>query len=72
MQPELEGFTREVGAQLLDQNILEVTVFAFTEELPNVLIAESSEGRDLKLKEMVLRWVEIDCVDSTWICETKG
>lgn len=59
-------------AQLLDQDVVEVGVFAFAKELPDILIAESGERGDLEFKEMVLRGVEIDCVDSAAVFEAES
>lgn len=47
MQPELECFRREMGAEFLDEHVAEVGVLAFAEELPEVLVAECCEGGDL-------------------------
>lgn len=59
-------------AQLLDQDVFEVAVLAFAEELPYVLVAKSSEGRNLQFEKVVLRGVEVDGVDSAWVRETEG
>lgn len=58
--------------ELLNQNVLEITVLALAEELPNILVAEGCECSYLELEEMVLGRVQIDCVNSTRIGETEG
>ena len=71
MQLELEGFAGKVGAELLDKDVFEVTMFAFTKEFPNVLVAQCCEGRDLEFQEMVLRGVQVHSVDSARVSETE-
>ena len=72
MEPELEGFAGEVGAKFLNQDVLEVAMLAFAKKLPDVLVAESSEGSDLEFEEVVLRGVQVDCVNSAWVCKAEG
>jgi hypothetical protein len=64
VQPELESFGREVRAEFLDQEIVEVGVLAFAEEFPHVLVRKGCEGGYFELEKVVLAGIEVDGVDT--------
>lgn len=64
MQPELESFGREVRAEFLDQEVVEVGVLAFAKEFPDVLVRKGCEGGYFELEKVVLAGIEVDGVDT--------
>lgn len=64
MQPELESFGREVRAEFLDQEVVEVRVLAFAKEFPDVLVRKGCESGYFELEKVVLAGVKVDGVDT--------
>lgn len=58
MEPILEGKRGHMRTELGDQNFAEILVFAVTEKLPHIGIAQCSESSDFKLQKMILIWTE--------------
>lgn len=56
--------TGEEGGELRVEQLAELSVLALAKELPVVLVVESTNGSEFKLKEMPLAGVHVDSVDA--------
>lgn len=64
LEPVLEGLARQMGTQFGQKELTEFGVFAFSEDLPYILVAKSAERGDLKLEQMVLVRVHVNGVNA--------
>ena len=71
-QPELEGVTRHVWTQLVDQQAAKLVVLALAKQFPHIRVAQRLEGRNFELEQMILGRVEIDGVDAFGLFEREG
>lgn len=64
LEPILEGLARKVCTELRDQELTEILMLSFSENLPEVLVAQCGKACHFEFKKMVLVRVEIHRVHS--------
>ena len=57
-----------MGTELVEQDVAEIGNPAFSKHLPDLRVLQRLKGGNLQLEQVVLIRIEINSVNSAWVC----